>query len=56
MTKNSLCREEAIDLELLTDAILSHWKPLKEMNFDTILLDKNNIYQAQNEGGYNYYY
>jgi len=56
MKVEALCREGAMNLELLTEAILKHWKPSNDMNFDNILLDERNISQAHNEGGYMYYY
>ncbi len=51
-----ICRPEANDLELLMDAILKHWKTSIEIDLEAIRLDEGNINQAQNEGGYMYYY
>jgi hypothetical protein len=47
-----MCRPEARDLELLTDAILKHWRPSHEVNFENILLDERNISQARSEDGF----
>lgn len=51
-----MCRDQAIDLELLAESIITHWKTTSDINWDTIILDGNNINQAQNEGGIMYYY
>ena len=45
-----------MDLELLTDSILTHWKPQDSVDLENILLDEINIIQAQSDTGHMYYY
>ena len=47
--------DRAINLELLTTAILSHWKPL-DIDPQTIALNELKRIQAQNEHGFAYMY
>ncbi len=48
-------RIEAPDLELLTIAILSHWKS-PEINWEKVLLSELNKRQAESGMGFQYYY
>ena len=48
-------REEANNLELLTDVILSHWKPL-EIDYKTLVLSEENRFLTQTQAGFAYYY
>ena len=50
-----MCRIEANNLELVTEAILSHWKLI---NFDekSIVLNPNNVFQDRNSMGFVYSY
>ncbi len=45
----------AIDFELLTTAILSHWKPL-EIDWEKVVLSQLNWGQAESGMGFKYYY
>lgn len=42
-------------LELLLDAILTHWKR-PEIDIQNIKLDENNMFQGYSEAGFRYFY
>lgn len=48
-------REEANNLELLTDVILAHWKPL-ELDYKNLILREDNKFLTQTQAGFAYYY
>lgn len=50
-----MCREKEINLELLTNAILSQWKRVN-FNYKTIALNPINLLQGQSEFGFEYLY
>lgn len=49
------CGDGAKHLELLTTAILQHWKPI-DFDPNALILNELNISQAQNERGFAYVY
>ena len=51
----SLGAKEAIDLEPLLEAILTHWKPIN-IDLKTILLDERNAYYGKNSTGIAFHY
>ncbi len=48
-------RIEATDYELLSRAILSHWKS-PEIDWEKAVLSKQFIQQSQTDAGFRYYY
>ena len=48
-------RTQATNYELLTKAILSHWKS-PEIDLSNILLSKQNEDKSESERGFQYYY